>query len=79
MARIKRALMLTNDIRHSVRNAVPWSLSPDTRLPPEEKARLEAQLRQRFELWADTWVLSRLDEIDKALGYKPETYERKAD
>lgn len=60
---------LIDELREHVRHAVPFDLvfKPTARLTDSEKARLEASLKEAFELWADTWVYPWIDRIEEAL------------
>ena len=58
------------DLRESVRNAVPWSLTfapHRNALTPEQRAELEKYLKEHFESWAATWITPSLDEIEAIL------------
>jgi hypothetical protein len=61
---------IVQDLRHSAMRGVPYSLTfaPSGTLNYADKKALEAYLKYQFELWRDTWIIPRLDELDEKLA-----------
>jgi len=58
---------LASELLYSAENGEPYSLvsyyDAEEPLTRTQKARLEAKLKESFELWRDTWIVPRVKQI----------------
>ena len=63
----KRAKQLVSEIRKSTRNAVPFDLTfaPCGNMRDEERTKLQEALKEKFMIWANTWIFPQLSELEE--------------
>lgn len=69
MAREGPATVIRRVLDH-VRRATPYSCWSLDEIPREVKAEVEEKLKERFELWANSWVVPELENLLKKLDKK---------
>lgn len=47
---------IASDILSSLETACPYGLTFVDGIPEKNKAKVEAELKKRFELWANSWI-----------------------
>jgi len=69
---VKRMKRLVAELKKDVRDSVPFSLTfqPTGRMTKAQVAELEGKLKHSFELWANSWVVPKLDELADHLDGK---------
>ncbi len=55
--------IIAREIKENVKSGIPYHLIFAPVKGLEDKEKLEAHLKERFELWANTWIIPLADEI----------------
>lgn len=60
---------IIKDFRTAIRNAVPFCLlgAPTANMSRKEQVVLENYLKEKFHLWADSWITPLIDEAEQRL------------
>ena len=62
-ARGKSSASIALDILNNLRTACPYSCTFVDGIPTDQKAAVEAQLKEKFKHWADSWLVPDLRAI----------------
>jgi hypothetical protein len=77
MPRPPTRLNLVREIRKSIQNGTPYSItftavaSCKPALTAKQRQAIESDLRENYERWAASWIYPRLDELERILMGKP--------